>query len=528
MKETETKRSAPQSARKSRRDVLRAGAVLAGGLAAGMLQGCVTGEEKKDVPVEKSRTPVSAWDKEYDVIVVGSGFAGMAAALEARKAGADVLVVDKMPVFGGNSAINGGAFAVAGSPLQEKEGIKDSVDLMVQDMLKAGRGLNHMGLLKIVAAGTRPAYEFTLEHGVEYKPFLQHFGGHSVPRTLQTTISSGAGIIRPLKKSAEKLGVAFRSRCKLEDFVMDENGGVMGLVVRDRYEFPDESTGELRRFRARKAVIMCSGGFSQDRRFRMMQNPNLDGRIDSTNHPGATSEGMQAMFGVGAAPVQINLIQLGPWTSPDEKGFGMVSQFNTIAGFPNGIMVDVRTGKRFVNELADRKARAEAVMTRLDDEGHPVYPVVFCNAKGADRAQTLKACLKYGVAWEFDTVEELAKHFGMPVDGLKQQVATYNEAVRTGEDKEFGKPMGRAVLLDEGPFYAVRCWPKVHYTMGGVEINTEGQVMHMRSGQPIPGLYAAGEVTGGPHGASRLGSCAVAETLVIGRLAGRKAALRKA
>ncbi|NJB68344.1 flavocytochrome c [Desulfobaculum xiamenense] len=528
MKETETNRTAGRGEKRSRRDVLRAGAILAGGLAAGMLQGCATGNEDKDQPVEKSRTPLGAWDKEYDVIVVGSGFAGMAAAIEARKAGAEVLVVEKMPVYGGNSAINGGAFAVAGSPLQEKEGVKDSVELMVQDMLKAGRGLNHMGLLKIVAAGTRPAYEFTLEHGVEYKPFLQHFGGHSVPRTLQATISSGAGIVRPLRASAARMGVAFRNRCKLEDFVLDEDGGVMGIVVRDRYDFPKENSGELRRFRARRGVVMCSGGFSQDRRFRMMQDPKLDEKVDSTNQPGATAEGLQAMFAVGAAPVQINLIQLGPWSSPDEAGFGMVSQFNTIAGFPNGIMVDVRTGKRFVNELGDRKERAEAILARKDEQGNPVYPVVFCTAEGASRAQTLEKCLEFGVAWQFDTLEALAAHFGMPAAGLAEEVALYDEGVRTGTDTRFGKPMGRAIPLGKGPYYAVRCWPKVHYTMGGVEISTEAEVMHMRTGLPIAGLYAAGEVTGGPHGASRLGSCAVAETLVIGRIAGRNAALHKA
>lgn len=523
MKETEKKRSAHAGSVKSRREVLRTGALLAGGLAVGALSGCTGGENKNDLPVEKSRAPLGRWDKEYDVIVVGSGFAGMAAAIEARKTGASVLVVDKMPVFGGNSTINGGAFAVAGSPLQEKEGVKDSVDLMVQDMLKAGRGLNHMGLLKIVAAGTRGAYEFTLEHGVKFKPFLQHFGGHSVPRTLQTTISSGAGIVRPLRKSAANLGVAFRNRCKFEDFILDENDAVIGIRVKDRYEFPNEESGEFREFRAKRGVVMCSGGFSQDRRFRMMQNPRLDERVDSTNHPGATAESMQAMFGVGASPVQIDLIQLGPWSSPDEKGFGMVSQFNTIAGFPMGIMVDVRTGKRFVNELGDRKERAEAILTRQDETGKPVYPVVFCTAKGAEKAQTLKACLKYNVAWKFDTIADLAKHFGMPVEGLEEQVAMYNEAVKTGEDKQFGKPMGRAIPLDKAPFYAVRCWPKVHYTMGGVEIDTHGHVMHMRTGKPIEGLFAAGEVTGGPHGASRLGSCAVAETLVIGRIAGRNA-----
>ncbi len=132
---------------------------------------------------QDSCAPASAvrYHKVYDVIVVGSGFAGLAAALEAAQAGRSVLVIDKMPVFGGNSAINGGAVAVAGSPLQEKEGIVDSPELMFKDMLKAGRGLNDKDQLKILVSNTMAAYEFTLRHGVKYKPFVQHFGGHSVP-----------------------------------------------------------------------------------------------------------------------------------------------------------------------------------------------------------------------------------------------------------------------------------------------------------------------------------------------------------
>lgn len=134
----------------------------------------------------------TSFDKIYDVIVVGSGFAGLAAALEARLKGAEVLLIEKMPVFGGNSAINGGAFAVAGSPLQEKEGIKDSPERMLADMIRSGRGLSHVDLLKMIVEGTRPAFDFTLEHGVQYKNFVQHFGGHSVPRIMQTVESTAA------------------------------------------------------------------------------------------------------------------------------------------------------------------------------------------------------------------------------------------------------------------------------------------------------------------------------------------------
>lgn len=182
---------------------------------------------------------------------------------------------------------------------------------MFKDMLKAGRGLNDKDQLKILVNNTTAAYEFTLQHGVKYKPFVQHFGGHSVPRTLQTVESSGAGITRPLKESAMKMGVIFRAQCKLESFLQNSQGRVIGLTVRDGYRFPDEQSGKIRHYGARYGVVMCSGGFSNDLRFRKMQNPMLDERVDSTNHPGATSECLVQMLRIGATPVQLDLIQLG-------------------------------------------------------------------------------------------------------------------------------------------------------------------------------------------------------------------------
>lgn len=187
----------------------------------------------------------TSFDKIYDVIVVGSGFAGLAAALEARLKGAEVLLIEKMPVFGGNSAINGGAFAVAGSPLQEKEGIKDSPERMLADMIRSGRGLSHVDLLKMIVEGTRPAFDFTLEHGVQYKNFVQHFGGHSVPRIMQTVESTGGGITRPLADSCRKHGVDMHLNAKMEEFIRDAEGRVIGLKVRERYQFPQEDSGVL-------------------------------------------------------------------------------------------------------------------------------------------------------------------------------------------------------------------------------------------------------------------------------------------
>ena len=426
------------------------------------------------------------FDKVYDVIVVGSGFAGLAAALEAREEGASVLLIEKMPVYGGNSAINGGAFSVAGTPLQKKFGIEDSPERMLADMIRSGRGLSHVNLLKMVVEGSLPAYEFTLRHGVKYKDFVQHFGGHSVPRTLK-----------------------------------NDEGRVVGLTVRERYVFPNEKSGVLQTYGARKGVVMATGGFSRNIWFRKQQDPSLDERLDSTNHPGATGEGLLKMLAIGGAPVQIDQIQLGPWCSPDERGFGLVSQFNTVAGFPMGIMVDVRNGERFCNELADRKERTDAILGLMQD-GKPVYPVSFTDSKGVEKAQTLKNGLKYGVIKKFDTVEDLAKAYGIPADKLVATVKRWNEMVAKKDDKDFHRALDLAIQLDKPPFYAARVWPKVHYCMGGVGITPKAEVVNVE-GRVIPGLFACGEVTGGTHGASRLGGCAIADGLVMGRVAAQSA-----
>lgn len=489
----------------SRRSLLKSGfAVGAAAVTAGFAQ------------VSQAK-PVK-FDRIVDVIVVGSGFAGLAASLEARLSGLEVLLLEKMPVIGGNSAINGGAFAVAGSPLQEKEEIKDSPELMLKDMIRSGRGLSHVDLLQMIVEGTRPAFDFTVAHGVKYKPFVQHFGGHSVPRIMQTVESTGGGITRPLADACREKGVDIHMRAKMEDFVRDEKTSrILGVRVRERYQFPDEKSGVVQTYGARRGVIMATGGFSRNLSFRKMQDPQLDERLDSTNHPGATGEGLLSMLSIGGAPIQIDQIQLGPWCSPDEPGFGLVSQFNTIAGFPKGIMVDPRTGKRFCNELADRKARTDAILA-LEENGHPVYPVCFTDSKAVDKAQTLANGLKYNVIWKFDSLEALADHFKIPREALLEQVKKWNAMVAEKKDSEFDRAMAVAIPLDTAPYYACRVWPKVHYCMGGVAINHEAQVL-TAAGTPIEGLWAAGEVTGGTHGASRLGGCAIADGLVFGRIA---------
>jgi flavocytochrome c len=469
--------------------------------------------------VEKGWEPPKAWHEEADIVVIGSGFAGLAAAYEAKKAGNSVIIIEKLRVRGGNSIISGGLAAAAGSPLQAQKGIKDSPELLYQDMLKAGLNLNHPDLAWVVAENSNNVVQWTIsELGVKYQEELMHLGGHSVPRSYFPQNMIGAGIVtKQLGKLAE-IGVNVRTRTYLAKLLKGKDARVRGILVKEDYQFPDEKSGRERLLKARKAVVLATGGFSEDVRFRKLQDPLLGENIDTTNRHGATAEGLLEALRIGATPIQLSWIQMGPWTSPDEKGYGIAVTFNVGVAFLYGVMIDPKTGKRFVNELADRKTQVDAQIKL----GYP--SIAIADAVGtAHREKFIPQMLKKGVVKRFDTLIELAGFYGIPTPALLKTIDTYNSFVRERVDKEFGKILpGDAEPIVKPPFYACRVWPKVHHTMGGIQINTHAQVIGLDQ-NPIEGLYAAGEVCGGVHGASRLGSCAVIDCLIFGRIAGQNA-----
>ncbi|HPV48581.1 MAG TPA: flavocytochrome c [Smithellaceae bacterium] len=460
------------------------------------------------------------WNEEYDIVIIGSGFAGLAAAIEARKLCSSVVILEKMAVPGGNSTISGGLFAAAGSPLQAKENIDDSPELMLADMLAAGNNYNYRELARIVAERSTEALLWTMsELGVKYKPKLSHLGGHSVPRTYNTVNTSGAGIIRPMLVHLREMEAPIRLKSLLTDLITDEAGGVEGVEIREDYIFPNRESGSVKRIRARQAVILATGGFSQDKEFRAIQNPMLTEDIESTNHKGATAESLILALKAGATPVQLSMIQLGPWASRDEEGFGVGSMFSMLAGFPYGILIDLRTGKRFVNEQADRKLLVDAMLSS-DRES-----IAIVDEMGVQHASTLNQCLKRGVVRKFDTIDDLAIANQAPLLPLKHTIDSYNSLIESGQDDHFGKPIPSDLLpIKHPPYYCIRLISKVHHCMGGIRINARAQVIRIEDNQPISRLYAAGEITGGIHGASRLGSNAIPECLIFGRIAGINAA----
>jgi flavocytochrome c len=415
----------------------------------------------------------------------------------------------------------------------------------MKDMLAAGLDLNHPRLVEAMIRESNNTVEWTVsELGVSYRERLTQLRGHSVPRTLSTENASGSDIINPMLARVEALrNIELVLNTRMDSFIMDENNKhVKGIRVKPT----DEEEGDtIKNIYCDMGVILAAGGFSADVEFRSIQNPSFHEGVMSTNQPGATAEVLKEALKIGAMSVQLSRIQLGPWTSPDETGFGVAPFFCIGAGFPYGmyyvhddafvllsfcshmvtfapfscfvgIIVDPETSKRFVNELGNRYERSMAIIKL----GHPVLCIT--DSQGAKHSLRKDLSILKPVVMELNTVKDIAESYGMDFGRLKETIDNYNKGVKRGEDA-FGKSLREDLHpIQEPPFYTVRLWPKVHHCMGGLHINEHAQVMHV-DGVPIEGLYAAGEIAGGVHGADRLGSCATLDCLAFGRIAGRSA-----
>lgn len=456
------------------------------------------------------------WNQQVDVLVVGSGFAGLTAAIEAGESGKNVVVIEKMKSAGGNSIISDGGIAAADTNLQEKWGIEDSQQMMYDDMLKAGLGLNDPKLLHTVVSNARSAFEWTIDVlNVPYLDRVDIFGGHSVARCYTPEGVTGRTILKEMLEKIRQLGIPILYSTSFRSIITDEQGHVIGGAVLKQYDYKAD-TGIPANIRTQRGIILASGGYGADVDFRSIQDPRLDGKIQTTNRPCATAEVLKSALNIGARSVQLEQIQLGAWSSPDEHGFGDGPRFADYILFQYGVIVDPHTGKRFVNELGDRKQLADAIL----QIGHPCIGIADNNAVKHSGWDISKAIRK-GVVKTFDSMDDLGAVYGINPKALRASIDRYNGFVRKGIDDDFQKPIAdEACPIEKTPFYAMRLWPKVHYTMGGLSINERAQVLDLR-GNTIDGLYAAGEVVGGVHGASRLGSCAITECIVFGRIAGQ-------
>ena len=450
----------------------------------------------------------------YDVVVIGAGGAGFSAAITAKNAGANVVLLEKMPAVGGNSLISGAEMNVAKNWVQPKLGINDdSPELHAQDTFKGGDGKGDMKVINVMTHQALDAAKWCRDYlGVRFEDDnLFFFGGHSRKRALIPVGHTGTEFIAKFQAKADELGIPVITNMKAEELIKNKDGRVVGVkATMDGSEYT---------FNAKGGVVLATGGFGANPEMVKKYNPKIDERFKTTDAPGTTGEALYMAERAGAELVNMGYIQTYPICDPLSGAIELIAD----ARFDGAIMLN-QEGKRFVEELQRRDVLSEAI---LNQTGR--YCWVLWNDKIGSISNTVKAhaneyeaFTKQGVMTTCDDLKCIADFTKIPFDQLQKTVKRVSDMAGKGNDKDFNH---RAGLMDmqQGKYYVIKAVPSTHHTMGGVRINEKAEAL-TAEGKVIPGLWAAGEVTGVTHGTNRLGGNAYTDIIVFGRIAGEAAA----
>ena len=512
------------------------------------------GLEPSDLTSKKT-TATKAKDIEetVDVVVVGAGGAGMTAAITATDAGKKVIVVESQPIAGGNSVRSTGGMNAAKTPYQDKnefkeaagvektlataaekfadnetitalaatvksqwdayqanpQGYFDSVELMELDTLIGGKGKNNPELVKTLAENSAAAIEWLASIGADVKN-VGAFGGASVKRIHRPVNADGkvtavgAYIVPILEKNLQDRNVQFLFDTTANEIIM-KDGKAVGIKATGK-------DGHKVTINA-KSVVIATGGFGANAEMVEKYKPELKG-FATTNAEGAQGQGIEMATAVGAATVDMDQIQIHPTVHIEEDGN---AHLITEGLRGDGAILVNAEGKRFYDEVSTRDKVSAAIIAQPDKSAWLVV-----DQSMVDKSAVIAGYIKSGYTVTGATYEELAKAMGVDEATFVSTMNTWNQAVEAKSDAEFNRT-SFANPLTAAPYYAIKITPAVHHTMGGIVINPKAEVLNEK-GEVISGLFAAGEVTGGVHGANRLGGNAVADFVVFGRISGQSAA----
>ncbi|SFN42275.1 flavocytochrome c [Proteiniclasticum ruminis] len=464
---------------------------------------------KESVEVEKK-------DQEFDteVAIIGGGGAGLAAAVSAHQNGAKVLLVEKMPNIGGNTIISGSAFNAVDPKRQSAQGIEDSVEKHFQQTYEGGDKKGDPELVRVLVENAYPTIEWLESLGMKFTDKVFTVLGALWPRSHKPVEPLGTGYVNTFMNyiNEHKDDITVLTEVEAKELLVNADGAVTGFLAEGK-------NGKIT-VNAKNGVIIATGGFGANVEMRDQYNtiwPKLT-NIKTTNHRGATGDGILMAEKINASIVQMENIQLLPMGDPETGSLsGNIEQ-----GVENRIFVNAE-GNRFVDEGARRDVMTRALMEQadsmmwviVDQHSYPTGDTVN------NFNETIDSLVKEGRAYKADTLEDLAKQIGVEPENLVKAVEAFNASVDGAKD-EFGRTLFMD-KLDTAPFYAGKRVPTVHHTMGGIKITPETRVVD-QNGEIIKGLFAAGEVTGGIHGANRLGGNALADVHTFGRIAGATAA----
>ncbi|QSX09178.1 flavocytochrome c [Alkalibacter rhizosphaerae] len=440
--------------------------------------------------------------KQYDVVVLGAGAAGLAAAIEAAEGGASVALLEKLPVTGGSTILSGGIVYGTGSKLHEAAGVEDSVDDLVSYWTERADGKNDPAYLQFVAERSGETIDWLVDMGVEFGAPAPT-GISPVARAV-TSPEHGGGIIRPMEEYAKSKNVEILLQTEATELLKDENGAVSGVkaVDKDGNELIVES----------KAVVIATGGFDRSVELVKEYAPQADGHLSFAGQ-GNEGDGLLMAKEMGA-----NVLSNG----------GVIG-FRAVEG-EVAYTTDVcmlmwmpylyvnKDGNRFVNESIDYPIFYEELIKQPEQVGYLIFD-------GNTYMEALDKAVEKGSAFKAATLEELAVAAGIDAEQFQATVDNYNEMIANGEDTQFGKNVTGHPAIAKGDFYAVKVIPAILGTMTGIETNLDAEVLDA-AGEPIKGLYAAGEVANGnfynkvyPASGTSIQMC-----LTFGRVAGSNAA----
>ncbi len=499
----------------------------------------MAGEESVDLTIDT------------DVVIIGAGGAGMTAALTASDAGKSVLVLESQPAVGGNSVKSTGGMNAAKTVYQDAntfdesagiektlkaaegyadneaitalaatvkeqweawqanpEGYFDSTELFALDTLIGGKGLNDPELVNTLVNNSAAAIDYLDSIGIHLNN-VAAFGGASVKRIHRPvneegkTVSVGAYTVPLLEAACQsRENLALLTDVTAEKLLTDEAGAVIGVEAKGK-------TGNKVTVNA-KAVILATGGFGANLDMVVQYKPDLAGFM-TTNAAGIQGQGILMATEIGAATVDMEQIQIHPTVQAD------TASLITEGLRGDGAILVNANGERFIDEVGTRDVVSAAEIAQPDS-----FSWLIVDQKMVDASSVIQGYIKRGLMLQGDSYEALAKELGIPADAFAATMEKWNGYVAEKNDPDFGRT-SFANPLDTAPFYAVKVTAGIHHTMGGLKIDPQTHVLNTE-GQIIPGLFAAGEVTGGVHGGNRLGGNAVADFVVFGRIAGQQAA----
>ena len=503
---------------------------------------------KTEVKAEENKAEDSTIDA--DIAIVGAGGAGMTAAITAAAEGKSVVILESQPMVGGNSVRATGGMNAGKTVYQDENefgesagvektlktaaekyadnetitalaatvaeqwaayqanptGYFDSVELMELDTMIGGKGINDPALVETLCSNSADAIDWLGEQGITLNS-VSSAGGASVKRIHRPVneegkvVSVGAYMVPLLEEDCQKAGVQMMLNTTATEILTDDNGAAVGIKATG-------ASGETITINA-KAVILTSGGFGANMDMVVEYKPELKGFM-TTNAPGILGQGIKMAQAIGADTVDMDQIQIHPTVQYDSAS--LITE--GLRG--DGAVLINSEGKRFIDEVGTRDVVSAAEIAQPGS-----YSWLIIDQKMVDDSSVIQGYIKKGYTFEGKTYEELAEQIGVDGAALAETMNTWNGYVEAKNDPDFGRT-SFADKLDTAPYYAIKVTAGVHHTMGGLKINTNTEVLN-ENGEIIPGLFAAGEVTGGVHGANRLGGTAVSDFVVFGRIAGAAA-----